>query len=326
MTLMQEDPIFWIGFTSLILLLLAFDLLSNRKAHVIETREALLWSGFWIGISLIFNIAVYLWLGATRAFEFLTSYVVEKALSVDNLFVFLLIFAYFNTPRKYQHRALYVGVVGALVFRGLFIATGLALITLFSWVIYVFGFFLIVSGARIAFERGVSVHPERNPLLRLTRRFFQVTQEYDGNKLLTRNNGLLHATPLLVVLIVIETTDIVFAVDSIPAVLAITRDPFIAYSSNIFAILGLRALYFALAGLQQQFYLLRYGLAGILVFIGGKMLTQDFLDIPIPLALTIVAFLFSASALASILKPQQTPNPKTNQQNQRQNHNNSQKM
>ncbi len=239
---------------------------------------------------------------------------VEKALSVDNLFVFLLIFTYFKTPREYQHRALYVGILGALIFRGLFIASGLALIDLFSWVVYIFGAFLIFSGARIAFERGIEVSPERNILLRLARRYLPLTPDYEGRRLFVRRKNLLYATPLFIVILVIETTDIIFAVDSVPAVLAITRDPFIAYSSNIFAILGLRALYFALAGLQERFYLLRYGLAAILVFVGGKMLTQDFISIPISIALTAIGFFFLASALASILKPKQTAKPSPTQQ------------
>jgi TerC family integral membrane protein len=235
--------------------------------------------------------------------------VIEKALSVDNLFVFLLIFAYFKTPREYQHRALYVGILGALVFRGLFIASGLALIDLFSWVVYVFGGFLIFSGSRIAIERGFAVSPERNPLLKIARRYLPLTPEYEGRRLFIRRGKHLYATPLFIVILVIETTDILFAVDSIPAVLAVTRDPFIAYSSNIFAILGLRALYFALAGLQERFYLLRYGLAAILVFVGGKMLTQDFLTIPLPIALLTIGFLFFASTIASILRPQRPTNP-----------------
>lgn len=298
----------WILFHVFVLAMLALDIgVLHRKSHAVGFKEAAAWSVFWIALALAFNGLVYLQQGRTAALEFLTGYVIEKALSVDNLFVFLLIFTYFRVPAAYQHKVLFWGIVGALVMRGIFIAAGITLINRFHWLLYVFGAFLVYTGVKLAMEKDKEVHPEKNPVLRLFRKMMPVTEAYEGSKFWVKRSGRLMATPLLVVLVVVESTDVVFAVDSIPAVLAVTRDPFIVYTSNIFAILGLRALYFLLAGLLRYFHHLHYGLSVILVFVGLKMLTEHYVHVPVHWSLAIVGLLLAASVIASILWPARKP-------------------
>ncbi len=298
----------WIGFNLLILLLLALDLgVFQRRAHAVRIKEALLLSAFWIAVSLLFNLFIYFWLGAKPALEFLTGYLIEKSLSLDNLFVFLLLFRYFRVPIQDQHKFLFWGILGALVLRLIFILAGVTLINRFHWTVYLLGAFLVYSGGRLALQKkSEEIHPERNPVLRLFRRLMPVTKHYHRDRFLVRAAGRTLATPLLVVLLVVETTDILFAVDSIPAILAITLNSFIVYSSNIFAILGLRALFFALAGVMDLFHHLHYGLAIILVFVGAKMLLSDVYRMPIGLALGVVAVVLALSVLTSILFPEKT--------------------
>jgi len=300
----MSKALIWGGFTLFVLAMLAIDILVfHRKAKRVSVREALIWSLVWVLLALAFNVGVYFWQGKETALEFLTGYLIEKSLSVDNLFVFLMIFSYFSVSPEYQHKTLFLGILGALVMRLVFILAGVALITKFSWVIYVFGVFLVYTGAKMAFQKDTEVHPERNPVLKLFRRFFPVTKDYEGERFLVRRDGRLFATPLLVVLIVIESTDVVFAVDSIPAILAITLDPFIVYSSNVFAILGLRALYFALAGVMEIFHYLHYGLSFVLAFVGVKMVISHHYHMPTTIALGVVAAALVISILASMMFP-----------------------
>jgi len=293
----------WLFFLGFILGMLLLDLLVfNRKAHEVRVREALLWSLFWIVLALMFNLGVYYFEGHDLALQFLSGYLIEKSLSVDNLFVFLLIFSYFQVPARYQHKVLFWGIFGALIFRAIFIFGGIALLERFHWLIYVLGAFLIFTGIKLVFDSEKEVHPERNPLLKLVRKLFPITANYEGDRFFLKRARWM-ATPLLVVLVAIETTDVIFAVDSVPAVLAISRDPFIVFSSNAFAILGLRALFFALAGLMQAFQYLNYGLAAILVFIGVKMVISAWYPIPTPYALGFVALALLLSSLASVFWP-----------------------
>jgi tellurite resistance protein TerC len=301
---MPGQPLHWIVFAVIVLVMLALDLgVFHRKAHVVRLREAVVWSAVWIGLSLIFNLGVYIYLGPQAGLDFLTAYIVEKSLSIDNIFVFLLIFSYFSVPPQFQHRVLFWGIIAALVMRALFIAAGLTLIAKFEWILYVFGAFLVFTGIKMAVRKEGEIHPERNPVLKLFRRFFSVTNEYEGSRFLVRKGERLFATPLLVVLLVVETSDLIFAVDSIPAVLAITVDPFIVYTSNVFAILGLRALYFALAGIVELFHYLHYGLAAILVFVGVKMLVSKVYHVPTVLALAFIAGTVTICVVASIVHP-----------------------
>ncbi len=294
----------WIGFNIFVIAMLALDLgVFHRKAHAIGIKEALGWSVYWIVLALLFNVGVYWTLGPTPALEFLTGYLLEKSLSVDNIFVFLLVLTYFKVPSLYQHKVLFWGIIGALVTRGIFIAAGVTLIEQFHWMIYVFGLFLVFTGIRMATAREKPVEPEKNLVLRLFRRLIPVTKDYEKGKFFVRRAGTVLATPLFVVLLVIETTDVVFAVDSIPAVLAITHDPFIVFTSNVFAILGLRALYFALAGFLTLFHYLHYGLSAVLVFVGIKMLLVDVYVLPIGIALGAIAGIIVISVVASILQP-----------------------
>jgi tellurite resistance protein TerC len=305
----------WVIFNAFVLVMLALDLgVFHRKAHVVKIKEALAWSAVWIALALGYNVGIYFWLGDHKALEFLTGYLIEKSLSVDNLFVFLLLFSYFRVPGENQHEVLFWGIVGALIMRALFIAAGVTLIHRFEWIIYFFGAILIVSGIKMALEKEKEIHPERNPVLRLFCRFFPVTREYHGKKFFVVRDGKRFATPLVVVLLVVETTDLIFAVDSIPAVLAITTDPFIVYTSNVFAILGLRALYFALAGVMDLFHLLHYGLSAILVFVGVKMVCAHFFKIPIGIALGVVAAILVLSIVASLIWPEKKAGQTTNMQ------------
>ena len=292
----------WIGFSVFVLAMLALDLgVFHRKSHTVSMREALTWSGVWITLALLFNAGIWYWRGSTKGLEFLTGYVVELSLSVDNLFVFLLIFGYFKVPAQYQHKVLFWGILGALVMRAIFIGAGIALIQKFHWIIYVFGGILVISGLKMAFEKDKEVHPEKNPMLRLFRRFMPVTSEYHGGSFFVKQSRLWVATPLFIVLLMLETTDLVFAVDSVPAVLAITTDPFIVYTSNVFAILGLRSMFFALAGIMKLFHYLHYGLAAVLVFVGGKMLLAGFYKIPTLASLLVIIGLLAVAVVASLL-------------------------
>jgi tellurite resistance protein TerC len=297
-------PALWVGFIVFVLAMLAFDLgIFHRKAHAVSMREALVWTVVWIGLALVFNVGVYVWFGPVHALEFLTGYLIEKALSVDNLFVFLVLFSYFAVPARLQHKVLFWGILGALVMRALFIVAGTALIVKFHWAIYVFGGFLVFTGIKLLVHSDVEVHPERNPVLKLFRRVVRTVSNYRGNKFVVKEAGLWYATPLLMVLVVVEATDIVFAVDSIPAIFAITTDPFIVFTSNIFAILGLRSLYFLLAGMIGKFRYLKVGLGLVLAFVGVKMLLVDIIKVPIILSLGIVGSLLGLSVVASLLFP-----------------------
>jgi tellurite resistance protein TerC len=300
----------WILFNAFVLVMLSLDLgVFHRKAHVVKIKEALFWSAIWISLALVYNIFVYYFYdqSTSKALEFLTGYLIEKALSVDNIFVFVLLFAFFKVPEEYQHRVLFWGVLGALIMRGLFIVIGSALIREFHWVIYIFGVFLIFTGIKMALQKEIGIHPERNPVVKLFTRFFPVTDSYHDKKFFVRLNAKTFATPLFVVLILIEVTDLVFAVDSIPAIFAVTDDPFIVYTSNVFAILGLRALYFALSGVIGKFHYLKLGLSIVLAFVGMKMLlSETAFKIPIGFSLAIIAIVLTLSVVASLLWPKQT--------------------
>lgn len=299
----ENETLLIVLFNIFVLGLLVLDLkVFHRHAHEIKIKEALGWSVFWIVLALVFNVGVYYWYGHESALQFLTGYLIEKSLSVDNLFVFLLIFTYFKVPAQYQHTVLFWGILGALVMRGVMIIAGVALIEQFHWIIYVFGIFLVFTGIKMALQKETAeVHPERNIMVRIFKKFMPVTAGYHDVKFFVRVDGKRYATLLFVVLIVVETTDLVFAVDSIPAIFAITTDPFIVYTSNVFAILGLRALYFALAGLMNLFRFLKVGLSIALTFVGIKMLMSDIYPIPIGIALSIVATVLIMSILFSVL-------------------------
>ena len=300
----MSTALLWVVFGALILGLLAVDLfVFHRRPHAIRLKEALLTSAFWIALALLFTGWVYLERGSQTALEFFTGYLIEESLSVDNLFVFLLIFRYFAVPAPFQHKVLFWGILGALVMRLAFIFAGISLLERFHVLVYLFGAILVVSGIRMWTQQDVEVHPERNLLLRWFRRLMPVTPGYEQDRFTVVREGRRWATPLLVVLLMVETTDLLFAVDSIPAVLAITRDPFIVYSSNVFAILGLRSIYFALAGVMQVFHYLHYGLSLILVFVGLKMIASDFVHVPIAAALGVIGAILAGSIVLSILRP-----------------------
>ncbi|MGH7198692.1 MAG: TerC family protein [Candidatus Omnitrophota bacterium] len=294
----------WVGFNAFVVAMLALDLgVFHKKAHVIKIKEALLLSAFWIALALVFNVGVYFVAGKHKALEFLTGYLIEKSLSVDNLFVFLLIFNFFKVPHIHQHKALFWGILGAIILRGLFILTGVTLVQKFHWLLYIFGAFLIYTGVKLAFEKDKEVHPEKSFVTKLFRRIFPVTNEFHEDKFFVRIDGKFFVTPLFLVLNVINVTDVIFAMDSIPAIFAITLDPFIVYASNIFAILGLRALYFAISGVMRLFHHLHYGLSFILSFVGLKMLVADFYHIPIGAALGVIAGVLVLSVIASLVWP-----------------------
>ena len=295
------SPWLWIGFNLFILLLLALDLGVFRKSHEVSIREASVWSAVWIGLALLFNLGIYWLRGPEPALEFLTGYLIEKSLSVDNIFVFALIFSYFGVPAVYQHRVLFWGIFGALVFRAVFIGAGAALLDSFHWMIYVFGGFLVLTGVKMLRQKHPDVDPAKNPVLRLLRKIMPITDGYRGQKLMVREAGRRFATPLLAVLVVIETSDILFAVDSIPAIFAVTKDSFLVFSSNAFAILGLRAMYFLLAGMMDRFVHLNAGLAAVLVFVGAKMLLTDVYHLPIWLSLGVITLLIGGSDATSLL-------------------------
>lgn len=294
----------WIGFNVFVLLMLALDLgVFHRQAHKVGFKEAMGWTFAWISLALIFNVGVYFWFGSERALEFLTGYLIEKSLSVDNIFVILMIFTYFRVPERYQHKVLFWGILGALVMRAAFIFAGVALIQRYHWIIFVFGGFLILSGIKMALPKKEEVTLDKNFVLRLMRKFVRFSPSYDGGKFFTKSDGMRSATPLFAALLMVEATDLIFAVDSIPAILAISADPFIVYTSNAFAILGLRSLYFAVAGLVEIFHHLKLGLSGILVFIGAKMLLMDTYKIPTPVALGVVLGILVLSIVASLVWP-----------------------
>lgn len=298
-----NQVVLWIGFGVFVVLLLAVDLgVFHRRSSVISVKESLIWSGIWTAIALLFNIIIFFWHGQDRAVEFLAGYLIERSLSVDNLFVFLMIFSYFQVPETHQYKVLFWGIVVALLMRALFIATGLTLIEHFDWIIYLFGAFLIVTGIKMALQREANVQPDRNPVVRMFRSVVPATDHYDGGRFITRAHGRTMATPLLIVLIAVEVTDLVFAVDSIPAVFAVTVDPFVVYTSNVFAVLGLRALYFALAACAHMFHYLNHGVILILIFVGIKMLLSDLYEIPVTFALGFIALVLLVSILASLAR------------------------
>ena len=293
----------WIGFNLFILLVLALDLgVFHRRAHVVSVREAAAWTATWVVLALLFNAGVWRLLGPQKGMEFLTGYLIEKSLSVDNIFVFAILFSYFAVPRAHQHRVLFWGVLGALVMRAAFIAAGAALLTRFHWVVYLFGAFLLATGVKMALAPERGLEPEKNPVLRLVRRLVPVTPGYHGQRFFVREGGRLLATPLFLVLVFVEISDLLFAVDSIPAIFAVTLDPFIVYTSNVFAILGLRALYFLLAGVMHECEYLKPGLAAVLVFVGAKMLLVDAVVIPAAVSLGVVASILAVAVIASVVR------------------------
>ncbi|MFN6944615.1 MAG: TerC family protein [Cytophagaceae bacterium] len=305
----MNEIYFWVGFNAFVIAMLVLDLfVLHRNSHVVKLKEALWWSAFWISLAIVFNIVVYFWKGSEAAVSFLTGYLIEESLSVDNLFVFILIFKYFRVPEEYQRKVLFWGIIGALVLRGLFILVGVSLIQQFSFTIYILGAFLVYTGIKMAFSSDKEINPDKNPLIRFSNRYLRTTKEFVGDKFFVKKNNLWHATPLFIVVLVIETTDVVFAVDSIPAILAVTNDAFIVYTSNVFALLGLRSLYFALSGIMQLFHYLNYGLAIILSFIGMKLLTESFFHIDMLVALMVVAGILGGSIVLSILFPKKGDN------------------
>jgi tellurite resistance protein TerC len=300
---MEVSILFWVGFHIFIFLMLALDLgVFNRKEHEVPVKEALTMSVVWITCALLFNLFVFFQFGHNRALEFLTGYVIEYSLSVDNIFVFILIFTYFAVPSKYQHKILFWGILGALVMRGIFIIAGVALINRFRWIVIIFGGFLVFTGIKMLFQKEMQIEPEKNPIAGIFKRFFPVTDELHGSRLFIRQNSRTFATPLFMVLVIIEASDLIFAVDSIPAVLAISHSSFIVYTSNIFAILGLRSLYFAISGIMGYFRYLKTGLAFVLAFVGLKMLFSFFhFEIPILISLAIIISILLISILTSVL-------------------------
>lgn len=311
---MPSNWLFWVLFNVFVLAMLALDLgVFNRKAHVVRFREAISWTVVWISLAGVFALLIYFFghemtghaerPNHVMALEFVTGYLIEESLSVDNLFVFLLLFRYFKVPGEYQHKVLFWGILGALIMRAIFIVAGVTLINRFHWIVYIFGAFLVYTGFKLFRQDEGESDPGKNPVVRFCRKYLRLTHDYVGSKFTVTQHGRGYLTPLALVLIVVETTDVVFAADSIPAVLAITRDPFIVYTSNVFAILGLRSLYFALAGMMELFHLLHYGLAIILVFIGAKMLVSHYVEIPIAIALGVVVLVLAGSVGLSVAFP-----------------------
>jgi TerC family integral membrane protein len=310
----MDAPIWlWIGFNLFVLAMLALDLgVFHRKSHAVSGKEALTWSLVWISLSLVFNVIIYFfwdrmmpestYTNTEAALAFFTGYLIEKSLSVDNIFVFILIFSFFGVPAAYQHRVLFWGILGALLMRGALIAVGAALLEQFHWIIYVFGAFLIFTGIRMALHREEEIHPDQNPVVKFFKKLMPVTEQFEKDKFFIRRAGKILATPLFLVLLIVESTDLVFAVDSIPAIFAVTREPFIVYTSNVFAILGLRALYFLLANVMDKFQYLKLGLSAVLTFIGIKMVIVDLYHIPVGISLAIVASILTISVLASLWK------------------------
>jgi tellurite resistance protein TerC len=293
---------FWVGFHVVIFSMLALDLgVFHKKTHKVPVKEALTWVAVWVSLALLFNLFIFFEFGKTKALEFFTGYIIEYSLSVDNIFVFILIFTYFGVRDEYQHKVLFWGILGALIMRGIFIFAGVALINRFHWIVLVFGGFLVFTGLKMLFTKQAEVHPEANPMVRFFKKFLPVTNEMHGDKFFIRRDHKLYATPLFLVLLVVESSDLIFAVDSIPAILAITQDRFIVYTSNVFAILGLRSLYFAVSGIMGFFRFLKIGLAFVLTFVGVKMLAAYFhMEIPIVISLTVIVSILVISILASL--------------------------
>jgi tellurite resistance protein TerC len=313
---MIDNTYLWIGFNIFILCMLALDLgVFHKKSHTVSLRESFTWTAVWIALAMLFNFGVWHYAGSEKALEFFTGYVIEKSLSVDNVFVFALLFSYFAVPAQYQHKVLFWGIIGALVLRAMMIALGAALIANFTWIIYVFGVFLILTGLKMVLKKVEAIHPETNPLVRLFKKMMPVTKDYEGDKFFVRRDGVRMATPLFIVLLLVEFTDVIFAVDSIPAIFAVTSDPFIVYTSNVVAILGLRSLYFALAGVMDKFHLLKTGLGVVLTFVGVKMLlghTEYKIDTMVSLG--VIVTVLAASVIASLVWPKgnASPAPDTN--------------
>lgn len=298
---MSETVILWTAFNLFVLGMLALDLgVFHRKSHDVGIREALTWTGVWITLAMIFNLFVYYHFSKEKAIEFFTGYILEKSLSIDNIFVMIMIFSYFNVPSSYQHKVLFWGILGALVMRVLFILTGIELIHRFHALIYIFGGFLIITGFRMLTSGDIKLEPEKNPVAKLARKLFPFTEAFERDQFFVKREGRLWATPLFLVVVLIEATDLIFAVDSIPAILAISSDSFIVYTSNVFAILGLRSLYFALAGVAKYFQYLKYGLSAILIFVGVKMSITDLYKIPVDLSLIVIVFILAISMVASV--------------------------
>jgi len=308
---MTESIWLWVGFNVFVLAMLALDLgVFHRKAHVVSLKESFTWTGVWIALALVFNAGIWHYYGSQKALEFFTGYLIEKSLSVDNVFVFALLFSYFAVPPVYQHKVLFWGILGALVMRAIMIVLGAALITKFSWIIYVFGGFLILTGIKMIVKREEEIHPERNPVVRWFKKIMPVTPDYRGDKFFVRENGIRMATPLFVVLLLVEISDLIFAVDSIPAIFAVTTDPFIVYTSNVFAILGLRSLYFALASVMDKFHYLKIGLGVVLTFVGVKMiLAHTAWKIDTLVALGVIVVVLATSIVMSLLRPKKVVIP-----------------
>jgi tellurite resistance protein TerC len=295
---------FWVGFVAFVLAMLALDLgVFNRRPHVVHPKEALTWTSVWVGLALLFAAGLAYFVTPQIALTFLTGYLIEESLSIDNIFVIVLIFQYFAVPAQYQHRVLFWGILGALVMRGLFIGLGAALLARFEWIIYIFGALLVITGVRMAMKQDEEFNGEQNPVVRFVRRFMPVTADYHGKHFFTVENGKRYATPLLLVLVLVEATDLIFAIDSIPAIFGITRDPFIVFTSNIFAIMGLRSLFFLLAHVVTKFHLLKYGLAIILTFVGVKMMIEHWVHIPILVSLGVVLGVLGLSIVGSLIWP-----------------------
>jgi len=301
---MNESALRWVGFNLFVLLMLALDLgVFHRKSHAVSVKEALIWTGVWITMALFFNLLIYSQFGEEKAVEFFTGYLIEKSLSVDNIFVIILIFSYFQVSAEYQHKVLFWGILGALVMRGIFIFSGIELIHRFHWLVYIFGGFLIFTGVKMLVSDDSKIEPEKNPLIKFARKLFSVTKNFEGSNFFVQREGKIWATPLFLVVILIETTDLIFAVDSIPAILAVSEDSFIVYTSNVFAILGLRSLYFALSGIEKYFHYLKFGLSAILVFVGVKMCIVDLYKIPVEISLIIIVFVLAIAMLSSVVFP-----------------------
>jgi len=299
---LSTQEMMWLAFGSVIAVMFILDLfVFNKKSHEIKFREALTWTVVWVGLAMAFNVGVWYFLGPAKALEFFTGYVIEESLSVDNLFVFIMIFSYFHVSRAQQPKILKWGIIGALVMRGIFIVLGIELIERFHWMVYIFGAILIYTGFKMAFGGDEKVEPEKNPLVRLVRRFMPITKRIRGDRFFIRRRGIWAATPLFLTLIVVESSDLIFAVDSIPAVLAVTHDPFIVYSSNVFAIMGLRSLYYLLAHVMEMFVYLKLGVSCILAFVGAKMLLVDIVEIPLLLSLGVIIGTLTISILTSVL-------------------------
>jgi tellurite resistance protein TerC len=301
---MSNEAILWTTFNLFVLAMLALDLgVFHRKTHTVNIREALTWTAVWVTLAMLFNLFIYYQFGKEKAVEYFTGYIIEKSLSVDNIFVIIMIFSYFQVPTQYQHKVLFWGILGALIMRVIFILAGIELIHRFHWLIYVFGGFLIFTGIRMLTSGDAKIDPEKNPVVKLARMAFPITQTFEEDKFFVKRDSRYWATPLFLVVILIEATDLIFAVDSIPAILAISDDSFIVYTSNVFAILGLRSLYFALSGIEKYFRYLKYGLSTILVFVGLKMCLADYIKIPVELSLIVIVFVLAISMLLSVIIP-----------------------